>query len=488
MPKKKHKSNEDKNKEREKKNKIFMNNFKKSIKDNKNILPINFNDNIKNIKTSTSRLDINYYDSKTIHNPNINNNIKEKKKRTRKYRKDTSDQILKSKKIEMKLTDEQKLILNKWFDCYTKMYNQAVRHIKDTFLFTKREILKEDIKKEHKEYFEFEKLRKKMYDITLKIQEESIINNTKIDIHTLNKAVDQLASNLKSAISNLREGNIEKFRIRYWKNNRLSKTMELEKQKIRNNKLCHNVFGDIKYIYDKKEYILNNTNYDFKINYNKIENKYYLILLKDAKKEENKKKKKLKEEIKKNKIGNFDIGFRKILSGVSEDKSIFIGTKIFNEISDDLIKIKDIKNNDNLSKKKKKKYEIKKNIKIINKIDDFQWKTIKYLVNNYEIIVLGDMNIKSIISKKNKVLSKLQKETAQRMKFFEFKSRLEYKCKASGTKFIKVNEYMTSKTCSICGNIKEIGASEIYECTKCNNLLDRDINSARNMYIKYLML
>jgi putative transposase len=44
---------------------------------------------------------------------------------------------------------------------------------------------------------------------------------------------------------------------------------------------------------------------------------------------------------------------------------------------------------------------------------------------------------------------------------------------------------MTSKMCSICGNIKEdLGGNETYKCQKCGTCIERDINGARNIYIK----
>jgi transposase len=38
---------------------------------------------------------------------------------------------------------------------------------------------------------------------------------------------------------------------------------------------------------------------------------------------------------------------------------------------------------------------------------------------------------------------------------------------------------------SLCGNIKEnLGGNKIYECDNCLAIMDRDINGARNIYIK----
>jgi transposase len=48
---------------------------------------------------------------------------------------------------------------------------------------------------------------------------------------------------------------------------------------------------------------------------------------------------------------------------------------------------------------------------------------------------------------------------------------------------IEVSEYLTSKTCSICRNINdELGSSKTYKCTNCPICIDRDINSAINIY------
>ena len=44
---------------------------------------------------------------------------------------------------------------------------------------------------------------------------------------------------------------------------------------------------------------------------------------------------------------------------------------------------------------------------------------------------------------------------------------------------------MTSKMCSICGNIKEdLGGNKVYKCTNCKTVMDRDVNGARNIHIR----
>ena len=47
-----------------------------------------------------------------------------------------------------------------------------------------------------------------------------------------------------------------------------------------------------------------------------------------------------------------------------------------------------------------------------------------------------------------------------------------------------INEYLTSKTCCKCKNIKyDLKTEKIYNCSKCNLIIDRDINAAINIYL-----
>ena len=50
---------------------------------------------------------------------------------------------------------------------------------------------------------------------------------------------------------------------------------------------------------------------------------------------------------------------------------------------------------------------------------------------------------------------------------------------------ILCTENYTSKACTNCGHIKQnLGGNKIYKCKKCKSVIDRDINGARNIYIK----
>ena len=110
-----------------------------------------------------------------------------------------------------------------------------------------------------------------------------------------------------------------------------------------------------------------------------------------------------------------------------------------------------------------------------------QWKTIDYLTKNYCTVLMGNMSTHDIVLTN---LNKMTKRIAHLMKFYIFNERLKYKCVLTNTKYRYVNEKYTSKTCTFCGNIKhDLGASKVYECEKCNKIIERDVNGARNIYL-----
>ena len=98
------------------------------------------------------------------------------------------------------------------------------------------------------------------------------------------------------------------------------------------------------------------------------------------------------------------------------------------------------------------------------------------------------MSAKGIVCKQNKVLRPTQKVACLRTRYYQYRQRLEYKCLANKVNYKLINEKHTSQACSICGTIKkDLGGLKIYKCNSCNVEINRDINAARNIYIKHLL-
>ena len=66
-----------------------------------------------------------------------------------------------------------------------------------------------------------------------------------------------------------------------------------------------------------------------------------------------------------------------------------------------------------------------------------------------------------------------------------FIQRLKFKAQEYQTKLSIVDEYYTSKTCGNCGKLHpNLGGCRTYVCQNCKKIYDRDVNAARNIFIK----
>ena len=98
------------------------------------------------------------------------------------------------------------------------------------------------------------------------------------------------------------------------------------------------------------------------------------------------------------------------------------------------------------------------------------------------------MSAKDIVKKTTSILSKESKTACLKTRFYDFRRRLEYKCKLYKINYKLVNECYTSKICSLCGNYNDkLKGEEVYSCVKCNSKMDRDMNACRNIELKCLL-
>jgi len=346
------------------------------------------------------------------------------------------------------------------------MYNKTLKLMKKRYINEEKAILN------------FKELRTKhMKEVRNKIILESN-NNTKerVKCHNLDYAIKLVCSNYKSALSNFRNGNIKHFRIKYWRYNMRIKTMDIENQQFTKKGFCHSVFGDIDSIYDGERFDLTKVDTDCKLQYDRLFNKYYLIVPEKINITENKNKRE---------VFCGDPGIRTFITGISENNAIKIGDRCGDKIKR-YLKIIDKRNNMNISNKIKKKNEKIYNRKITGLVTELHWKTIKYLTSNYRNILIGDMSVKGIINNKTSKLNKFVKRIATWLGFYKFRQRLEYKCNSYKINYMIIDESYTSKICSKCGEMKEdLGSSKIFSCDNCNVVMDRDINGARGIFIKH---
>ena len=138
------------------------------------------------------------------------------------------------------------------------------------------------------------------------------------------------------------------------------------------------------------------------------------------------------------------------------------------------IKLKDLKNFN------KKKLKVQKLFYRLNCIrDDYNNKIVNEITRaKLKYITIEDLKVSNMI--KNKHLSK----AIQEQNFYSIRTKLINKCKERNIELRLVDTfYPSSKTCSYCGSVKkDLKLNDrIYKCCNCSLEMDRDYNASINL-------
>ena len=125
--------------------------------------------------------------------------------------------------------------------------------------------------------------------------------------------------------------------------------------------------------------------------------------------------------------------------------------------------------------------------KVANQRKDFAFKEVKWLRDNYDFF--GVENFKSSkIVEREKVKSKWYSPKKMYDSALSLFLKLLWdKVAETGQKVVKVNPAYTSQTCSRCNKkhpVKLEKSDRVFICAFCGLVLDRDVNSARNILYK----
>lgn len=410
---------------------------------------------------------------------------------------------IKTVQIQIFPTQQQKIDLKTTFDVYRYVKNKTIESIEkceskinlydlrnklvtvDTkcksfeYTFYKRMI--EIFKKEDPVELGWIKYMKKIDMKNVNSSKNDIKDfETKVDKDIRTCAVKDIVTNYKSALSNLKNSNIKKFKMKFKKKTDKFQNITLSPRlvNIKDSKIfinlgkCQN--GDSNYYKmsykNIKKYKNLQINHEVDITFNK--NKFFLnIPVKIS----------CKENIPKNQINycGVDPGSRTFLTTFGNNGTV------------------EYTHNKTLMKKLHKKIDFLKSIRVrkkqINKvekklktmIDIIHWTCINDMLKTNEVIYFGDINSHNIVKNgKNKYLNKDLND----LKFYIFKQRLLFKSKIANKKVVFVHEMFTSQCCSSCGHHYKIEKSEIYDCKNCGMICGRDINAAKNMCMKGILV
>lgn len=120
-------------------------------------------------------------------------------------------------------------------------------------------------------------------------------------------------------------------------------------------------------------------------------------------------------------------------------------------------------------------------VRIGNLIDDLHHKAARFLTTRFATVYIPAFET-------GKMVTKLGSKTARSMLTFahyRFAQFLKQKAELLSCAVNTVSEAYTSKTCSYCGKIHNIGSKKIMSCS-CGSRVDRDYNGARGILLRAL--
>ncbi len=353
-----------------------------------------------------------------------------------------------AKTVFVYFSDEQKIIIHKWFEYYRIVYNTTVKFLR---IYPNEKKL-------------LPNLRKKIINI-LKPGVISLFEQYNFPAHVRDNAIDDVCKAYKSSLA-LNKGKF--FRIRYKKESCKRQSMLIDAQyfSTKINSFCSRTFGNI----DTSESIIG-IDSACRITWNQTNNTYYLTIPD---------KKMHKDFVGREKSIGLDPGVRTFQTCYSDKTIVHIGTNITEKFKKKLYQIDELESIN--SNRRIQRGINKRRAKMQHQIDDMHRKSINYLCSNYDTIYIGKFSTRSVVSNAKSNLTAMTKRLTYLLSHFKFRQRLEAKCKEYGCKYVEVNEYDTSKRCHQCKERNEtLGASKVFNCTNCKISIDRDVNAAINI-------
>lgn len=374
-------------------------------------------------------------------------------------------QFMVTRKIRFYPNKEQKVLFKKCFDTHRYFYNKTIAFLKKEKVSLNLCALRNKIMKT---------------DAELNLSEKW---QSEIPFDTRQLAIKEAIGSYKSSLALLKNKQITHFNHKFKHKKDTIQIFHVDKSAYKNNKIFVRRLGKeksnirLRKKYKKllKNFLPNGIEHDFIIQKTNT-NKYYLIV-----------SKKVKPEIlpkKQNQIA-LDPGIRTFQTGYSPGGLILeCGKK-------ELDKIRKLHEQiDNLKSLRTKGIQRLRRIfeKCTNIVNNLHRQVVSFLTKNFNEIYYPSFNTKNMLKRNHRKISPKTAREMQVFSFYRFKQLLQCVAKRRNTNVILVDEKYTTKTCGNCGIMNMIGSNKIYNCTTCHVKLSRDINAARNIFMKNVVL
>jgi putative transposase len=354
-------------------------------------------------------------------------------------------------------TKTQKELINEWFGTRRYVYNKSLEEIKKGTKCNFFELRNKLVTKKN---------NPNVHDWQLK---------TPKDIRA--GAIRDLVKTHKINFDLLKTRKIKKFNMKYSSKKNSPASLEIPKSsvKIKNNELfIFKTYLPEPIKYSKKDKLNLNIKYDCRLQLKN--NKWFLIIpiINEVKEILNRKR-----------FCSLDPGVRNFQTVYSEDTVMQIKIRKENvkKLQVKLDQMRSLRSKKIIKNKSYKKRERRIFFKLNNFIDDLHYKTISTLTDRFRHIILPSFESQEMVRRsKNKCLNR----NLLQLKHYLFQQRLSEKCRQKNCSLHICTEEYTSQTCGRCGELTKIKNNDVFKCNNCNLIIDRDINGARNIAIKFI--
>lgn len=328
--------------------------------------------------------------------------------------------------------------------------------------------------KKGEEKLNFFKLRNKYVTSKNISNEEKWQLDTPKDIRA--GAIRDIAKNYKTVFSQLKNRQINHFKMNF-SSKKDSPSIEIPKTALKFDK---GIFMYKRYINDKIKVGKKQQNMKLDITCDcRLQfkhNKWFLLVP-------------LKTEVqvqeKRKEYCSLDPGIRSFQTVYSEDMvlQIKVNKNMIKKLQTKIDTFKSLRDRKIIKRKRLKRKERRIYFRINNLIDDLHHKIIDFLTKTFNYIILPSFESQEM-ARKNKI--KCVNRDLLQLKHYLFQQRLKAKCDIRNCTLDICTEEYTSKTCGKCGCLNNVGSQDVYSCTTCGIIIDRDVNGARNIAIKRL--
>ena len=182
-----------------------------------------------------------------------------------------------------------------------------------------------------------------------------------------------------------------------------------------------------------------------------------------------------------------DLGIRTFLTYYSDETHGSIGKGDFAQIVRLLLCLDDLLSRIAKASAKRrqrmKKAAARLRWRIRDLIDELHRKSAVFLATRFETILLPTFETSRMTSKASRRIRSKTVRSMLTFAFYRFRQCLESVAERYGARVLLVDESYTSKTCSYCGHVQEIGGRKRFRCKNCQVDVDRDFNGARGIYL-----